>query len=65
MLIKVYRSKGGTLASIVWDTLCNTLPSTVLYLSHSTTLKSCYYYLSGPLLTATSVVFEASRTIWR
>ena len=42
---------------------CNVLPGTVLRLSHSTTLRNCYYYLSGPLLTATSTVFEASRTI--
>ena len=47
------------------STFCNVLPSTVLCLSHSTTLRSCYYYLSGPLLTATSAIFEASRTIWR
>ena len=32
---------------------CNTLPSPVPCLSHSTTLRSCYYYINRPCLTAT------------
>ena len=45
--------------------ICNILPDTVLYLSHSTTLRGCYCYLNGPFLTATSAVFTTSRAIWR
>ena len=40
--------------------LCNALPSTVLHLSRSTTLRSCYCYLSGPCLTATSSCLQCS-----
>ena len=35
-------------------TLCNVLPRTILCLSHSITLESCFYYLDEPCLTATS-----------
>ena len=41
------------------ESICNTLPGTVLCLSHSTVLRRYYYYLSGPFLTA-----NFSRLFW-
>ena len=38
---------------------CNTLPSIVPCLSHNTTVRSCYCYLSRPCLT---VIFGRLRT---
>ena len=37
---------------LIQQSLCNILPSIVLCLSHSTTLRSCYRCFNGPCLTA-------------
>ena len=48
------KGRNAIYCHIVTTMYYNVLPYIVLYLSHSTTFGSCYYYLDGPCLTATS-----------